>query len=116
MATKMPCPILVFLRRRRCMPPLRQLGLGGRRAFHISPKTLGSEERTFRGQLYESTARRIQAQREAEERFHNMKPLSAFASKSAFTFGMHPSVAEMSKADFCSGGFLVCPGLLHRKG
>lgn len=100
---------------RRSVPPLQQLRTGGRRALHTSSKTFANDGKTFRAQLYESTARRIQAQREAEARFASMVPTSAFASNSAFTFGMRASAAETSKADFCSSGLLVRAGLLVRK-
>ncbi|CAD6566539.1 MAG: D-lactate ferricytochrome c oxidoreductase [Alectoria sarmentosa] len=70
---------------RQCSP---QFPAGGRRALHTSPKFFSNEDKTFRGQLYESTARRIQAQREAEARFASMTPMSDFARQSAFTFAI----------------------------
>ena len=54
--------------------------------MHGSPKKF-EEERSFRGQLYESTARRIKRQREDEVRFASMQPLSQTARNFAFTFG-----------------------------
>ncbi|KAL9066763.1 MAG: hypothetical protein Q9161_007352 [Pseudevernia consocians] len=66
----------------------RQIPVGGRRALHTSPKSFLDEQKTFRGQLYESTARRIQAQREAEARYASVTPISAFATNSAFTFSI----------------------------
>lgn len=81
---------LVSLRSLRYMPLsrqcLRQVPVVRRRSLHTSPKSFSSDEKSFRGQLYESTARRIQAQREAEARFASMTPMSSFAQNSAFTF------------------------------
>lgn len=65
---------------------LHRLPLRGRRPFHSSRKLFAEEDKTFRGQLYESTARRIKRQREAEARFADMTPPSAFARNAAFTF------------------------------
>ena len=59
----------------------------GRRPFHSSTRVLEERELSFRGQLYESTARRIKREREAEARFANMQPPTAFARNAAFTFG-----------------------------
>lgn len=88
---------LVSLRSLRYMPLsrqcLRQVPVVRRRSLHTSPKSFSSDEKSFRGQLYESTARRIQAQREAEARFASMTPMSSFAQNSAFTFGMHTPAA-----------------------
>lgn len=117
MTGKMSCPSLVFLRSMRHMPLSRQcsrpLPVGGRRNLHTSPKSFSNEvEKTFRGQLYESTARRIQAQREAEARFASMSPTSDFARQSAFTFGTHVSAAGLFTADSCSHRLLMRPSLL----
>ena len=118
MAGKMSRPSLALLRSLRHIPPsrqcTRQLPIGGRRALHTSPKSFSNEEKSFRGQLYESTARRIQAQREAEARFASMTPDSGFARNSAFTFGMPASVAETFAADFCSNPLLLHLRLLVR--
>ncbi|KAF6234908.1 hypothetical protein HO173_006838 [Letharia columbiana] len=89
----MSYPSFLTLRSLRHMPLSRQcarpLPVGGRRNLHTSPKSFSNEvEKTFRGQLYESTARRIQAQREAEARFASMSPTSDFARQSAFTFAI----------------------------
>ena len=114
----MSYPSLVLLRSFRLKPIPRQcsqrLPLGGRRALHTSPKPSYNEEKTFRSQLYESTARRIQAQREAEARFASARPTSKFARRSAFTFCMHASAAQKSTADFSSNRLLVRASLLVR--
>lgn len=106
MSGKMPCPSVALLRSLRHMPlsrqSSRQIPVGGRRTLHTSPRSFSNEEKTFRGQLYESTARRIQAQREAEARFASLTPFSAFASNATLTFGMHASAAETFTADICS--------------
>lgn len=113
---KMSCPSLVFLRSLRRLPLSRQCSrqfpVGRRRALHTSPKSLSEEEKSFRGQLYESTARRIQAQREAEARFASMQPTSDFARNSAYTFCMHTSAAETLRADFCRHRLLMRHSLL----
>ncbi len=105
MSANMSRPSLAFLRGLRGMPFKRRIQIGGRRLLQTSPRSFASEEKTFRGQLYESTARRIQAQREAEARFASMKPTSAFAQNSTLTFRMHASAAGMFTADFYSSGF-----------
>lgn len=119
MSGTMSCPSLVFLRSLRHIPLSqqcsRQIPIGSRRALHTSPRCFSNQEKTFRGQLYESTARRIQAQREAEARFASMTPLSTFARNSAFTFCTHASAAETFTADLCSNFLLVRPSLLVRK-
>ncbi|KAM0806356.1 hypothetical protein BDR22DRAFT_828738 [Usnea florida] len=88
----MSYPSLLLLRSFRLKPIpqqcFRRLPLGGRRALHTSPKSFSNDEKTFRSQLYESTARRIQAQREAEARFASASPTSSFARRSAFTFSI----------------------------
>ena len=60
--------------------------MAGSRTFHSSPKLFTEPEKSFRGQLYESTARRIQRQREDEVRFASNMPISPFARSAAFTF------------------------------
>lgn len=121
LSANMSCPSLVFLRKLKIWHiPLsqqcsRQFPIETRRALHTSSRCFSNQEKTFRGQLYESTARRIQAQREAEARFAATTPLSSFARNSAFTFCTHASVAETFTADFCSNPLLVRPSLLVRK-
>lgn len=61
----------------------------GGRPFHQSTKSLEEGDRSFRGQLYESTARRIKRQREEEVRYAQMTPISAFGRNAAFTFCEH---------------------------
>ena len=118
MSGNMSCPSVLLLRSLRLQPIPRQcsqrLPLGGRRALHTSPKFFSNEERTFRSQLYESTARRIQAQREAEARFAAASPTSNSARRSAFTFGTHASAGQKSTADFSSNCLLVRASLLVR--
>lgn len=118
-AVKMSCLSSNSSRSLSRMPLSRQCSLqipiGGKRVLHTSPKSLSHEEKTFRGQLYESTARRIQAQRQAEARFASMVPISNSARNWAFTFCMHASAAETSTADFRSNCILMCRSLLVRK-
>ena len=115
MSTKMSSSSLLLLRKSRRLPPSRHLQIECRRAFNASPKSFVNEEKSFRGQLYESTARRIQAQREAEARFASMAPVSAFSRNSMLTFSMQTSAAETSTADSCSAGFHGHPKLLAWK-
>lgn len=119
MSVKMSSPSLIFLHTLRRIPLSqqcsRQSPIGSRRALHTSPRCFSNQEKTFRGQLYESTARRIQAQREAEARFASTTPLSDFARNSYFTFCTQASVADTFTADFCSNRLLVRPSLLVRK-
>ena len=113
MSAMVPCPSSALLRSLKYVPFPRQLRVRGRRTLHTSPKS--NEEKTFRGQLYESTARRIQAQREAEARFAAMSPTSEFSRNATLTFGMNVSAAEALAANSCSCSFRWRPRLLARK-
>ena len=62
----------------------------GRRSLHRSPRLFEEEKKSFRGQLYESTARRIQRQREVEAAYAEAMPPSQFARQAAFTFCINP--------------------------
>lgn len=77
----------------------RQLEMASRRNLHSSPKSFAEQEKSFRGQLYESTARRIQRQREDEARFASNIPITPFARNAAFTFCISPLLFERSAAD-----------------
>ncbi|KAL6713838.1 D-lactate ferricytochrome c oxidoreductase [Lecanora helva] len=59
-----------------------------RRSFHSSLRRLEEGEKSFRAQLYESTARRIKRQREQEERFALLRPDSPATRNFAFTFAI----------------------------
>ena len=61
-----------------------------RRSLHRSPRLFEEEKKSFRGQLYESTARRIQRQREVEAAYAEAMPPSQFARQAAFTFCINP--------------------------
>jgi hypothetical protein len=97
------CPSLALLRSLRQLassrPCVRRHPNVGRRSFHRSPKSLDEGDRSFQGQLYESTARRIKSQREAEARFAGMTPPTAFARNAAFTFCINPLIAATTTAD-----------------
>ena len=104
MSGRLLYPSAALLRSLRSSPSLRQcprqFPIGGKRPLHTSPKSLEEEgQKSFRGQLYESTARRIQRQREAEARFASMTPPSAFARNAAFTFCPGTFPIERTTAD-----------------
>lgn len=64
--------------------------MAGRRSFNSSRKMFDEPEKSFRGQLYESTARRLQRQREDEARFASNMPITPFARNAAITFCISP--------------------------
>lgn len=99
MSKRVLCPSSALLRSLGARAPLqsclqRHQQVVGKRAFRLSPRSLEVGDRSFRGQLYESTARRLKAQREAEARHAEMTPISAFARNAAFTFCKNPLAAE----------------------
>ena len=85
MSQKMYTPSASLL---RCFRhTLRKNSVASRLLFHNSPRRFEEEEgRSFQGQLYESTARRIKRQREAEARFAGHNETSNMARNFAFTF------------------------------
>lgn len=89
-------PSAALLRSLRPSPSLQHCSRHGplvsRRSLHRSPRLFEEETKSFRGQLYESTARRIQRQREVEAAYADAMPPSHFARQAAFTFCISPGV------------------------
>ncbi|KAL8710110.1 MAG: hypothetical protein Q9220_005193 [cf. Caloplaca sp. 1 TL-2023] len=91
MTGKQLCPSVALLRslaetsaRRQC---LHRITTRHQRAFHIS-RTLAREEqnqRTFAGQLYESTAERVKRERAEQERFASLRNESRGGRSAALT-------------------------------
>lgn len=87
------CPSVALLRSlgrtsspRRC---LHRLANRQHRALHVS-RVLGQEERpqkSFHGQLYESTAERVQRERAEQKRFAEMRNESGKGRNAAVTAG-----------------------------
>ncbi|KAL8942214.1 MAG: hypothetical protein Q9216_001790 [Gyalolechia sp. 2 TL-2023] len=68
---------------------LHKIAIRNQRAFHFS-RVLGEEERpqkSFHGQLYESTFERVQRERKEQERFANLRRESGKGRNSAITTG-----------------------------
>ena len=103
MSGRMFCPSAALLRSLRPSPYLqrcsRHCPIGRRRSFH-APSKLLEEQKSFRSQLYESTARRLQRQREAEARFADRTPPTKLAVTAAFTFCTNPNAVRLAKTDF----------------
>ena len=93
MAAKMPIPSRALLRSLAFAPPLRHClritaSVPKRRTLHATPIRLADEKelkKSFRGQLYESTAERLKRQRDEESVYFDSQPISAFGKNAAFT-------------------------------
>ena len=96
MPGKLFSPSAALLRSLRPSPSLqhcsRHCPFVSRRSLHRSPRLFEEEQKSFRGQLYESTARRIQRQREIEAAYADAMPPSTLARNLAFTFCISPGV------------------------
>lgn len=57
------------------------------------PTTPAEQSRSFKGQLYDSTAERLQREREEQKKFARDRNESAGGSKAAMTFGTTPQSA-----------------------
>ena len=94
MPGKLFSPSAALLRSLRPSPSLqhcsRHCPFVSRRSLHRSPRLFEEEQKSFRGQLYESTARRIQRQREIEAAYADAMPPSTLARNLAFTFCISP--------------------------
>lgn len=94
------CPSVALLRSlsrlaasRQC---LRQVANRHQRALHVS-RALGQEERpqkSFAGQLYESTAQRVQRERAEQERFVEMRSKRGKGGFAAATASRISTTAE----------------------
>ncbi|KAL9104312.1 MAG: hypothetical protein Q9163_000753 [Psora crenata] len=106
MALKTPIPSKALLRSLRWTPPLRHCvlrqcprGASHRRgrALHTTPFRLEQEQKdfrkSFRGQLFESTAQRVKRQREQAAAYANNQPMSAFFKNISITFSIVVSSA-----------------------
>ncbi len=84
------CPSVALLKSFRQVPVsqqcLRQIPIGSRRAIHSS-RRLCEEKRDFKGQLYESTAQRLQRERAEQRRFAKERGESSGGRNAAITFG-----------------------------
>lgn len=70
-----------------CSPHhLRRTPLPGRN-FHIS-KALKERDQSFRGQLYQSTAERLERERAEQRRFAEARGEAHGGRNAAFTFGL----------------------------
>ena len=112
-------PSVALLRSLKPSPSLQHCSRHGpfvtRRSLHRSPRLFEEEKKSFRGQLYESTARRIQRQREVEAAYAEAIPPSHFARQAAFTFCIKPSVQlKQLWLTLRSNRILNCAGLLVR--
>lgn len=96
MPGKLFSPSAALLRSLRPSPSLQHCSrlcpFVSRRSLHRSPRLCEEEQKSFRGQLYESTARRIQRQREIEAAYADAMPPSTLARNMAFTFCISPEV------------------------
>lgn len=71
---------------------LHQVAIRNQRAFHFS-RILGDQERpqkSFHGQLYESTYERVQRERKEQERFARLRHESGKGRTSAITASTDP--------------------------
>ena len=91
MSTSKLCPSIALLRSlgRVSHPPsqcVQQVSLRFERAFHKS-RSLRREEKSFKGQLYESTAQRLERERAEQRRFAKERGESSGGRTAATTFG-----------------------------
>ena len=84
------CPSVALLKsfRQVTIPSqcLRQIPIGTRRTIHSS-RRLYEEKKDFKGQLYESTAQRLQRERAEQRRFAKERGESSGGRNAAITFG-----------------------------
>ncbi|MCJ1480529.1 D-lactate ferricytochrome c oxidoreductase [Schaereria dolodes] len=90
MSTSKLCPSIALLRSlgRVSHPPsqcVQQVSLRFERAFHKS-RSLRREEKSFKGQLYESTAQRLERERAEQRRFAKERGESSGGRTAATTF------------------------------
>ena len=70
---------------------LHKLSRSHKRPLHIS-RSLKAEEKSFKGQLYESTALRLQRERAEQARFAKARGESSRGRNAAVTFGLPPQI------------------------
>ncbi|KAL9637223.1 MAG: hypothetical protein Q9164_002323 [Protoblastenia rupestris] len=101
MATQIPIPSQALLRSLQLAPPhrqclrrqlLRNTPLRRRRALHTTPLRLAEEQtefrKSFRGQLFESTAARIKRERDELNEYADVGPINAVFRRVAITFSI----------------------------
>ena len=97
MAAQRPAPSMALLRSLMQAPMTGHhqykalTGLARRRAFHSSSRRFAEPKPSFRAQLYESTAQRVQRQRAIENFYAADAPRSILARLAAYAFGRCPS-------------------------
>ena len=85
------CPSLALLRSLKRAPQISQrcncqISSAQRRAFRTA-RALKEEQRSFKGQLYESTAQRLQRERVEQARFAKLRGEGGAGRNAAATFG-----------------------------
>ena len=101
MATQIPIPSQALLRSLQLAPPhrqclrrqlLRNTPLRRRRALHTTPLRLAAEQtefrKSFRGQLFESTAARLKRERDELNEYADVAPINAVFRRVAITFSI----------------------------
>lgn len=89
--------LLSALARRNGAPTLRRVTFSQRRWESTEQKQPEENERSFKGQLYESTAARLERERAERQRFAKLRNESAGGRNAAITFGTHVAISSTAE-------------------
>lgn len=92
-------PSIALLRSLKGYPPCRRISsttiLLATRSFHVS-SSRRQQEKSFKGQLYESVAKRLEREREEQSRFSKARGESSGGRTAATTFSSSPTAFVVS--------------------
>lgn len=85
-------------RPRQCTLQCARKAMCFRREIHLS-RCFAEEKKSFRGQLYESTAQRLERERADQRRFAHERGSNRGGRNAAITFGQTPFFLRSSSTD-----------------